>query len=77
MTVLMNPALVIALFLLGVVISLRLWRWTDNRQATEVWSALERSGKGPVATFDSLQVKDLPEPARRYFLYSIAPPVED
>ncbi len=69
----MNLLLVIALLLLGVVISLQIWRWTDNRQAAQVRAGLARRGKGAGSTFDPSLVEALPEPARRYFLYTIAP----
>lgn len=69
----MNLVLVIALISLGVVISLQIWRWTDNRRAAQARVGLARRAKGPASTFDPSLVKDLPEPARRYFLYTIAP----
>jgi hypothetical protein len=69
----MNLVFVIALISLGLVIGLKIWRWTDYRRAAEVRADLARRGKGPASTFDPSLVEALPEPARRYFLYTIAP----
>ena len=59
------------LLLLGLVIGLHAWRWSDRRQAARSWANLERLGQGAASTFDPSSVEDLPEPARRYFLYTM------
>lgn len=61
----------VLLFLLGLLVALRAWRWSDRRQAAQSWANLERLGHGAAPTFDPSSVADLPEPARRYFLYTI------
>lgn len=69
----MNLVHVVALSLLAVAIGLQLWRWTDNRRAGRARARLARLGEGPVSSYDPSLVEDLPEPARRYFAYTIAP----
>jgi len=58
--------LVLALVFLGV------WRAADRRADARAWIALA-SVEAPSGVFDPERVADLPEPARRYFLYTIAP----
>jgi hypothetical protein len=62
-----------ALFLLCVVAGLQVWRWFDQRRADQVWNNLAQEGRRAAGTFDPSIVKDLPEPARRYFLFTISP----
>jgi hypothetical protein len=69
----MGIFLLLLLFLLGLVGGLHAWRQSDRRHAARSWANLERVGRRPAATFDPSSVKDLPEPARRYFLYTIQP----
>jgi hypothetical protein len=69
----MDFVLIVALILLGVVMGLQIWRRTDDRRAARAWARLARRGKGPASTFDPSLVEELPEPVRRYFLYTIAP----
>lgn len=54
------------------ILALQAWRWSDERMADAAWAELGRAEDGP-ATFDPALVADLPEAARLYFLYSIAP----
>jgi hypothetical protein len=67
----MNILVAVALVLVSVVAGLQAWRWSDSRRAAQVWARLERLGQGQPSTFDPSSVEDLPEPARRYFLYTI------
>jgi hypothetical protein len=50
---------------------LQLWRWLDDRRATAVWKILARSQRQPATHFHPSMVAALPEPARRYFLFTI------
>lgn len=69
----MNLVLIIILAVLGVLTASQIWRWTDRRRVNQTRTGLAQRATGPVATFDPSLVADLPEPARRYFLYTIAP----
>lgn len=44
----------------------------DMRQTRNAWAAVSGSG-GATGVFDPAMIADLPEPARRYLAYSIAP----
>ncbi len=48
-------------------------RWSDSRHDESVWQQLLAAADVPPGTYDPAMVEDLPEPARRYFNYSIAP----
>ncbi len=67
----MSIFITIVLVIAGVMAGLQAWRWSDNRHAAKVWADLERLEQHPASTFDPSIVEDLPEPARRYFLYTI------
>ena len=67
----MSILVTVALVLVSVVAGLQTWRWSDSRRAAQVWAGLERLGQRPASTFDPSIVEDLPEPARRYFFYTI------
>jgi hypothetical protein len=47
--------------------ALRLWQWSDSRHANRAWEQLARTV--PTAAAE----QDLPEPARRFFLFGIKP----
>jgi hypothetical protein len=61
-----------ALLLLALLAALALLRAADRRADARSWAALAGLPAAP-ATFDPALVADLPDPARRYFLYTIAP----
>ena len=67
----MDILFIVLLFLLGLLAGLQAWRRSDKRQAAQGWANLERLGQGATSTFDPSSLQDLPEPARRYFLYTI------
>ena len=67
----MSIFLIVLLFLLGLLGGLHAWRQADRRHAARSWANLERLGRALASTFDPSSVEDLPEPARRYFLYTI------
>lgn len=70
----MKHAVVVAVGLIAAaVLGLQGWRWLDARRDADAWSRLARPAPGPSATFDPAMVSDLPDPARRYFLFAIAP----
>jgi hypothetical protein len=48
-------------------------RSADEREAKEAWNQLASTGAAEVAGFDPAMVSNLPEPARRYFLFAIEP----
>ena len=48
-------------------------RWTDIRNDHATWQGLIRQANEPSGVFDPSSIEDLPEPARRYFNFSIAP----
>jgi hypothetical protein len=55
------------------VAALRLWRWADKRAERTVWRRLAAMPPRLPALFDPALLADLPEPARRYFRFVIAP----
>ncbi len=48
-------------------------RWLDGRHDRRVWAALRAQQPEAPALFDPAMVAALPEPARRYFAFAIAP----
>jgi hypothetical protein len=67
----MSILVTVTLLVVAVAAGLQAWRWSDTRRADRVWATLERLGQHPASTFDPSIVEHLPEPARRYFLYTI------
>lgn len=67
----MSILVIVVLVLVVVVAGLQAWRWSDKRRADQAWASLERLGQKPASTFDPSIVERLPDPARRYFLYTI------
>ena len=67
-------ALTIVLLVIAcAVAALQTWRWADERAADRLWRRLEHSPPGACPKFHSSMVDGLPDPARRYFLFTIAP----
>jgi hypothetical protein len=54
-------------------LGLQLVRWRDAARADAVWKRLAHTADPDPATFDPAMVSELPEPARRYFEFAIAP----
>ncbi len=52
---------------------LLLWRWTDNISARRTWRSLAAEARSEHKCFDVSMLAGLPEPAQRYFLFTIAP----
>lgn len=70
----MTTWLVIAVMIfIMLYVGLTAWRATDRRADNAAWSRLIALGRDDAALFDHSMVADLPEPARRYFLYTIKP----
>lgn len=67
----MFVAKVILACVLVLAAALVLWRMTDTVRANAAWSRLAALG-GNARVFDLAMVEDLPEPARRYFAFTIA-----
>lgn len=68
----MAVALLLALVLTGVL-AMQAWRLADNRAMKKAWAWLQAQAPATVEAFDPAMVEGLPEAARRYFLYTIAP----
>jgi hypothetical protein len=68
----MKTALLLAALLGAALAALALWRIADRRTDARTWAALAALPQ-PSGTFDPAMVADLPDPARRYFLSTIAP----
>lgn len=64
---------VAALLALGAVLSLQGLRLYDIHAERVAWSELADEPSTTPKTFEPAMVADLPDPARRYFLYAIAP----
>ena len=69
----MKLVLIVFTLLLALLIVLHSVRWMDNRMALKVWRALETGAPQSVQAFSVDMVEDLPDPARRFFLYMIKP----
>ena len=67
-TLLAGLAVVAAIWL-----SLRVWRWTDQRAERNVWDRLVAQQPSAPPVFDPARVAQLPEPAQRYFRFAIQP----
>lgn len=65
-------ALIVAV-LAAAGLSLTAWHWSDTRADQEAWRNLLSIPSPHSKGFDPAMVADLPEPARRYFTYMIAP----
>lgn len=59
--------------LIGALVGLQAWRRADLRHADRAWRRLAATGRTPAARFDTALVAGLPEPARRYLSFAIAP----
>ncbi|MDR5865363.1 DUF6544 family protein [Halomonas koreensis] len=58
---------------LVAILAMQGWRLADRRAADSAWSSLQAKAPASVEVFETAMVEDLPEAARRYFLYTIAP----
>jgi hypothetical protein len=59
------------LILLICWIGLQAWRISDQRHANRVWNNLAAQAPADSVAFDPSTVQDLPEPARRFFQFTI------
>jgi hypothetical protein len=69
----MKLLLIAAVILLLAWLALQAWRISDQRNANSVWSELAGKATAGSPVFDRAMVQDLPEPARRFFLFTIRP----
>ncbi|WP_018952889.1 DUF6544 family protein [Thioalkalivibrio sulfidiphilus] len=70
----MLTALIAVLVLIAaLLLAMQAWRLADLRASDAAWTQLQAEAPGPVELFDPAMVEGLPEAARRYFLYTIAP----
>ncbi len=70
------PGMLITGLLLALVAAgaaLALWRWRDHRADRAAMDRLVSTQPESPTCFDSSMLAGLPEPARRFFLYTIAP----
>ncbi|WP_111413556.1 DUF6544 family protein [Billgrantia lactosivorans] len=59
--------------LLVAALAMQAWRLTDNRAMERAWVWLQSQAPASVEAFDPAMVEGLPDAARRYFRYTIAP----
>lgn len=67
---------ILAIAVLALLLSwlaLQVWRISDQRYANRAWRELAGKASASAAIFDPAMVQDLPEPARRFFLFTIRP----
>ena len=69
----MRFLLIAAVVLLLAWLALQGLRISDQRLANSVWNDLAGKASGGSPGFDRAMVADLPEPARRFFLFTIRP----
>ncbi len=69
MTILLGGLAVLVL----AVVALSAWRQLDHRADRIAWNTLADLAAADAQAFDPSMVADLPEPARRYFAFTIAP----
>lgn len=68
-----GTAMAIAAGLAFAVLSLRLGRAADDDARAAAWQRLAAAAPAPRATFDPARLEGLPEPARRFLGFAIAP----
>lgn len=67
-------ALIGLLLLVAVAVLLMAgWRQWDRRSDDQAWRMLIEAAGASADSFDPVLIRDLPEPAQRYFLYTIRP----
>ena len=71
----MNSILYLLWWALGVLcviaVALVTWRQLDRKRAESTWRALAARAPRGTDLFEPAMVDGLPEPARRFFLYTI------
>ncbi len=63
--------LIIVILIVILIAALRVWRWMDHKADQDLWDKLITIQPTRLATFDPALVYALPEPAQRYFRYTI------
>ncbi|MGD1887553.1 MAG: DUF6544 family protein [Cohaesibacteraceae bacterium] len=65
---------IVLLVAIGLVVAgLAVWRWSDKRAENVIMDALIASALTNLPLFDHAMIADLPEPARRFLTFAIAP----
>ena len=64
---------IVGTVVIATVAALGVWRWSDHRADAAEHARLLAFQPTAPALFDPAMVADLPDPARRYFTFSIAP----
>lgn len=59
--------------LISTLMALTLWRQLDHQADRRAMKNLLTTAESQITTFDPAMIEDLPEPAKRYFQYTIAP----
>lgn len=65
--------MLVVLALAAVLVGLKTWYQLDVRATERAWRRLAMGSDAPVARFDVSMVDDMPDAARRMFLYMIRP----
>ena len=60
-------------FGVAFILAMLCWRWWDTRAATRVWRELAEYQAADAGVFALSMIDGLPEPAQRYFRFTIAP----
>lgn len=68
-----EAALFLVTLLAAAGFALALWRWSDGRADRAAWQELAAMPAREDCVFNPAMIAGLPEPARRYFTYMIAP----
>lgn len=63
--------LILLSFAVITLLALLVWRWFDRRADTAVWAHLAAQQPSSPTRFDASMIADLPDPARRFFLFAI------
>jgi hypothetical protein len=58
--------------LVAIFLALFTWRQMDHRADQAAWNMLSGASENEFRVFDHEMIRDLPEPAQRYFTYTIA-----
>ena len=69
----MKPLLALLALPAAVILALQFWRFSDMRMADRTWQRLLEMALERPERFDPAGIEELPEPARRYFLFTVRP----
>lgn len=66
-----KPTLILLSFAVIILLALMVWRWVDGRADTAAWTHLAAQQPASPTRFDPSMIADLPDPAKRFFLFAI------